>query len=123
MIATDVGEETNISQPWLKYLQDEIEEFEKGSTDELATIIIRDILVANSIDEATKTEAALQLYKYAKDVHLRCDLMVRFSSFVGDSYTLKDNRKLWCMLLALYRMAAIYKTGSSTCYLLSWKLR
>lgn len=94
MIATGVGEEKNLSQLWLKYLQDEIEEFEKGSTDELATVIIRDILAANSTDEATETEAALQLYKYAKDVHLRCDLMVRFSSCVGDTYTLRDFRKL-----------------------------
>lgn len=79
MIATDVGGGKNLSQPWLKYLEDEIQDFEKGSVDEEATIIIRNILAANTTDEATEKEAALHLDKYAKNVHLRCDLMVRCS--------------------------------------------
>lgn len=66
-----------MSQPWLEYLEDEIEDFEKGSVDEQATIIIRNILAANTTDEATEKEAALQLEKHARSVHLRSDPMVR----------------------------------------------
>lgn len=68
------GEHT--SQPWLEYLDEELQDFEKGSIDEDATIIIRDILAANDISEATIKEAALRLDEYDKNVRLSYDPMV-----------------------------------------------
>lgn len=82
MSATDDGGKKNLCQPWLRYLEDEIRDFDKGSIDEDATIIIRDILTANTGDRAHIKGPALLLDKCYKDVRLRCDLMVRFSSFV-----------------------------------------
>lgn len=76
------GEGEHISHPWMEYLDEEIRDFEKGSIDENATIIIRDILAANEISEVTIKEAALRLDEYDKSVHLSYDPMV--SQLVSD---------------------------------------
>ncbi|KAJ4421330.1 hypothetical protein N0V82_003841 [Gnomoniopsis sp. IMI 355080] len=65
--------EQHQGEPWMRYLDDEIKDFEKGSVDENATVIIRDVLAADSISEAKIKEAALQLDKYDKSVCLAYD--------------------------------------------------
>lgn len=62
----------------MEYLDEELRDFEKGSIDEAATIIIRNILAlaANDMSEATIKEAALRLDEYDKNVRLSYDPMV-----------------------------------------------
>lgn len=64
------------AEPWRKFLDEEIQEFEKGSVDEDATIVIRDVLAANSTSELLFKEAALRLDKHDKSPYLTYDPMV-----------------------------------------------
>lgn len=87
MVAVDHENGNASSEPWMKYLEDEIQEFEKGSIDEDATIIIRDVLAASGISGATIKEAALQLDKYDKDVRFSYDPMASNSFRSGFEFT------------------------------------
>lgn len=93
MEAPTSGEEEQQSEPWMRYLDDEIIDFEKGSIDEDATVIIRDILAADSISEAAIKEAALRLDKYDKNVRLSYDpmaTMIQAARFIPYDNALQD---------------------------------
>lgn len=76
MSVTNDREQDHTNKPWMEYLDEEIQYFEKGSIDEDATIIMRNVVVKNDISEAAIKEAALRLDAYDKNVRLSYDPMV-----------------------------------------------
>lgn len=70
------GEDQPRSELWMKYLKEELQEFDKHSIDEDVTIILWDVLMENDVSEVAIKQAALQLDAYEKNVCLSYDPIV-----------------------------------------------
>lgn len=106
---------TGARELWRNFFDDEIKDYEDGSINQAVPIVIRDIVMPDSVSEAEIEKAALQLDEYNESILLVYDFLVCCSVYGKWSAILTPLRVQSWVLFDSYHMTTRGKTDWCSC--------